>query len=116
MTKSMLLAALVLSAAATAGQAANYDGSYSVLLTTQRGACDKVYRFPVNVEGGKVFYAGQTGAVATGGVDAAGRVTATIQYGQDMLRANGRITPGYGEGRWTSPTRKCSGAWTADKR
>jgi hypothetical protein len=116
MTRTMLLAACLVSAAATPGHAATYDGAYSVLLTTHRGNCDKVYRFPVNVSDGRVFYAGQTGAVATGKVDASGRVSATIRYGEDELRANGRITPGFGEGRWTSPTRRCSGEWTADKR
>src|SRR5687768_13108691 len=48
-TGSVLLA---LSGAAEAQQ--KFDGRWSVLLETQRGECDKAYRYPVAIENGIV--------------------------------------------------------------
>ena len=94
--------------AAGAAEAANFDGSWSVLLSTSKGNCDKVYRFPVRVEGGRINYAGQTGATAQGGVTPNGKVTATFMYGQDTLSANGMVRGETGQGNWRSPSRSCS--------
>src|SRR5688572_24395992 len=36
----------------------NFDGSWSVLIVTEQGKCDRAYRYPVKIENGSVGYAG----------------------------------------------------------
>src|SRR6267378_4271618 len=61
--RSIILAGALASAgvAATRGTAvarASYDGSWSVLIITQSGACDRAYRYGVQISNGSVLYGG----------------------------------------------------------
>ncbi|GGH18974.1 hypothetical protein GCM10007036_21510 [Alsobacter metallidurans] len=73
-------------------RAASFDGNWSVLLSTDKGACDKAYRFPVTVVDGKLTYAGQSGATAQGGITGSGKVSATFTQGPDTLSATGSLS------------------------
>ena len=61
------LRALTLATLATAGayvalpaQAkTNYDGNWSVVIITDKGTCDRSYRYPVRITDGNVGYAGE---------------------------------------------------------
>src|SRR6476659_9129893 len=52
-----ILAATV-PASAPASARANFDGTWSVLIVTHKGTCDRAYRYPVKIENGSVGYAG----------------------------------------------------------
>src|SRR2546423_12245395 len=53
---AMLAATLPVSAPASART--NFDGTWSVLIVTQNGTCDRAYRYPVKIDNGSVGYAG----------------------------------------------------------
>ena len=62
-----ILAATV-PASAPASARSNFDGTWSVLIVTQKGTCDRAYRYPVKIENGTVGYAGSASFNVTGKV------------------------------------------------
>ena len=93
-------------------EAGNYDGAWSVELSTEQGQCGLNYKGMVNVYGGRISESGlfmQT----SGAVDAAGRVALRITHGSDQLAAGGVLRGTLGVGQWSSPTQQCSGRWHA---
>ena len=40
------------SAATPAGSAPSFDGIWSVVIVTQKGACDRAYRYPIRIRNG----------------------------------------------------------------
>ena len=111
-------AGLVFLAPSGAAQAQQtFDGRWSVLLETQKGECDKAYRYPVAVENGIVRYVGEAGFNATGKVGSNGSVQGSVSIGQTRASVNGRLTGSSGSGTWVlSGSRNCSGSWSAEKR
>lgn len=93
-----------------------FDGSWSVQLRTESGPCDPAYRYPITIEGGQVRYAGTAGFDVSGRVDAKGTVNVSVGSGQDRANAAGRLKGAAGTGKWTAPSRECSGRWRAEKR
>jgi hypothetical protein len=94
-----------------------FDGRWSVLLETQKGECDKAYRYPVAVENGVVRYAGDAGFNVTGKVAANGTVQGSVSAGETRANVRGKLSGASGSGTWTiSGGRNCSGQWTAEKR
>ena len=57
----------LVSAPIAAGQA-SFDGGWSVLIVTEKGTCDRAYRYPVKIENGSVGYAGSASFNVTGKV------------------------------------------------
>ena len=106
---------VALSGAAQAQQ--KFDGRWSVLLETQKGECDKAYRYPVAIENGVVRYAGDAGFNVSGKVASNGAVQGSVNAGQTQASVKGRLAGTSGSGNWTiSGSRNCSGNWTAEKR
>jgi hypothetical protein len=69
-----MVAALAASAAHAAPRSAgNYDGRWSVEVITDRGTCDRVYRWNLGIEGGRVVDVGEV-ARPSGGVSPSGGV------------------------------------------
>ncbi|ALA19811.1 hypothetical protein AL346_17115 [Chelatococcus sp. CO-6] len=104
---------------AALAQTTKFDGSWSVLVVTEAGNCDRAFRYPVGVAGGIVQYTPQPGAPAvdlSGRIDPRGRVNVRIRRGADTLTATGRVEDGRGSGTWRTPTRGCSGYWQAERR
>jgi hypothetical protein len=109
------LAFIAASGSAEAQQ--NFDGRWSVLLETQRGECDKAYRYPIAIENGIVRYAGDAGFNVTGKVAGNGTVQGSVRSGQTRASVNGRLAGSSGSGTWMiSGSRNCSGNFTAEKR
>src|SRR5215475_15995031 len=94
-----------------------YDGSWSVLIVTDRGDCDQAYRFGVQIQGGRIFYDG-SGATTQGRVSGNGQVTVTVRQGDSYATGSGRLSGISGGGSWSgaSATSRCSGRWRADRR
>jgi hypothetical protein len=118
----MLAAAGLLGAAALTGitvaqartSPTGYDGTWSVLIVTDKGSCDRAYRYPVRIRNGSVGYAGQASFTVTGRVAANGAVTVRVSRGNQSASGSGRLRGNSGGGSWRGGD--CSGHWTAEKR
>ena len=117
-TREIIAAGLSLFAVAGVAQAQQkFDGRWSVLLETEKGECDRAYRYPVAIEKGIVRYAGDAGFQVTGKVAANGSVQGSVETGQTRASVRGRLSGASGSGTWTiSGGRNCSGNWSAEKR
>jgi hypothetical protein len=93
-------------------EAGNYDGSWSVELSTEQGQCGLSYKGTVNVNGGRIADSGLF-VKTSGAVDPAGRVALQITRGSDQLSAGGVLKGASGAGQWNLATQQCSGRWRA---
>jgi hypothetical protein len=117
-TSILSLAVLVGAGLAGAHARTPYDGNWSVLIITQRGDCDKAYRYAVRIVDGAVKYNGEGSFSVSGHVSGSGQVQARISRGEQSARANGRLSGDSGGGTWTgkSPQKECGGRWEAERR
>ena len=111
-----LLSVSALPASAPAFAKSNFDGHWSVLIVTQKGTCDRAYRYPVKIQNGSVGYAGQASFTVSGKVGPSGAVTVTVARGSQSAMGTGRMSPTDGSGIWQAGTGECSGTWTAERR
>jgi hypothetical protein len=112
---SAMIAALAASTAIAAPRGANYDGRWSVEVITDRGTCDRVYRWTLGIQGGRVVDVGEV-ARPSGGVSPSGGVNLRFIRNNDYASATGQISGEWGTGSWSSPTLACSGRWRAERR
>lgn len=123
---SFLLGAVLIGMAAAAiGQSApahaslpnKHDGRWSIEVITEKGDCDRAYRYSVLVENGAARYAGSEPITVSGRVASNGAVNGSIAYGDNRANVTGKLADGTGAGRWTwSGSRTCSGNWNAERR
>jgi hypothetical protein len=115
--RTSVLALVCAASAATAATARTpYDGAWSVLIVTQRGICDRSYRYGVQIADGNVTYNG--GMVNLyGRVTAKGAVRVTVSAGSSRAEGSGKLTRITGKGNWRgrSGNDACSD-WTAERR
>jgi hypothetical protein len=111
-----LLATTAVSASAPALAKSNFDGQWSVLIVTQKGTCDRAYRYPVKIDNGSVGYAGDASFTVSGKVGANGAVTVTVARGSQSAKGQGKLSATDGSGMWTADSGECSGTWTAERR
>jgi hypothetical protein len=95
-----------------------YDGLWSVLIVTEKGTCDRGYRYPVRITRGRVGHANPelSSFEIKGQVGAGGAVKVTVSRGSQSAHGSGRLGAGRGTGRWKTGSGECSGYWTAEKR
>lgn len=96
--------------------AKSFDGGWSVLIVTEKGTCDRAYRYPVKIENGAVGYAGSASFNVTGKVGANGAVVVTVSRGDKSATGTGHMSGTDGAGTWKAATGECSGTWTAERR
>jgi hypothetical protein len=98
--------------------AATHDGNWSVLIITEKGDCDRAYRYPLAVAGGQVRYAGEAGANVSGTVAAGGAVKVSIRMGDKGASGIGHLSGTAGAGTWrgSGGGASCAGRWEAEKR
>jgi len=111
-----ILAATAVPASAPATARSNFDGHWSVLIVTQKGTCDRAYRYPIKIENGAVGYAGSASFNVTGKVGQNGAVIVTVSRGSNSATGTGRMSGADGSGTWTAASGECSGTWTAERR
>ena len=95
-----------------------FDGSWSVLVVTESGDCDRAYRYAVRIKNGVLSH-GDGGPIAlTGRVNAGGRVRVTIGSGDRSANGTGRLSRNFGSGIWkaSSTRQRCGGRWEAERR
>ena len=102
--------------AAPIASAKSFDGGWSVLIVTEKGTCDRAYRYPVKIENGSVGYAGTASFNVTGKVGANGAVIVTVSRGDKSATGTGHMSGTDGSGTWTAASGECSGTWSAERR
>ena len=96
----------------------NYDGNWSVLIMTDKGRCDRAYRYGLSIENGAVLYKGSAAVNVSGRVSGNGHVSVRVSGGSQRASGSGRLSRNYGTGQWSgvSSSGLCSGSWTAERR
>ena len=96
----------------------NFDGSWSILIITDTGECDRAYRYGIRIVRGQFVYDGEAGVALTGRVENNGQVAATIRRGEQSATGSGRLSSSSGAGTWRgiSSTGVCGGRWEAERR
>jgi hypothetical protein len=94
----------------------SFDGTWSVLIVTEKGTCDRAYRYPVRISNGAVGYAGEASFNVSGSVGPNGSVTVMVSKGNQSARGSGQLSASDGSGRWVAGSGECSGSWTAERR
>jgi hypothetical protein len=109
-----LVAASALFASTASFAMPPYDGLWSVSIVTEKGTCDRGYRYPIRIANGVLVNAGSTDFTISGKVAPTGAITVTVSHGSSSASGSGRLAGGAGEGRWSGG--ECSGSWTAERR
>src|SRR2546421_7294090 len=78
----------------------NFDGTWSVLIITEKGTCDRGYRYPVRIVNGTVQYAGEASFDVSGRVAANGAVTVSVSKGGMVANGSGRLSDTPRSGSW----------------
>jgi len=92
-----------------------YDGLWSVSIVTEKGDCDRGYRYPIRIQNGALANAGSVTAITINGrVQPTGAITVVVSSGSKSATGSGRLSGDLGEGRWSGG--ECSGTWTAERR
>jgi hypothetical protein len=92
-----------------------YDGLWSVSIVTEKGDCDRGYRYPIRIQNGALANAGSVTAITINGkVQPTGAITVIVNAGSKSASGSGRLSGDLGEGRWSGG--ECSGSWTAERR
>ncbi len=122
MIKLTLAAGLLLGAAVIgnppAAHAMTTDGNWSVLIITEKGSCDRAYRYNFNVARGRVVYDGSAAIKLAGTVAPNGLVKVSIKAGNKGARGVGRLAGSEGAGTWhgVGSAGECAGRWEAERR
>ena len=118
--RSCLAAILIVGYAASAAAAPRpdrFDGTWSVEIITEAGPCDRAYRYPVKIAGGRARFVG-TAFTVEGGITGGGALRGTIASGTSTADVRGRLgRNGFGAGTWVSSgLLQCRGHWNAERR
>src|ERR1043165_2168420 len=80
----------------------SFDGAWSVLIVTEKGTCDRAYRYPVRISNGSVGYAGEASFNVSGSVATNGAVTVMVSKGGQSAKGTGPLSRNGGWRRWTA--------------
>jgi hypothetical protein len=115
---AIAIAGTVAAGAITASTASfavpRYDGLWSVSIVTEKGDCDRGYRYPVRISNGMLANAGDAVFTISGRVGGTGAITVAVSAGGRSAIGSGRLAGNTGMGSWSGGS--CSGSWTAERR
>jgi hypothetical protein len=106
--------AAVLGAACPAASAPSYDGLWSVVVVTEKGTCDRSYRYPIRISNGSLVNAGDSAISISGNVQDNGAITVSVSNGSKNANGSGRLSGTAGAGSWRGGD--CAGTWEAERR
>jgi hypothetical protein len=113
-TLAALTAVAAVPAFSPASAVPNFDGSWSVVITTEAGGCEPTYRTSIRISKGQFFNAGSGQFTLKGQVDKDGSVKVTVSKGEHSATGNGRLAAKSGGGTWAGGP--CAGKWQAERR
>jgi hypothetical protein len=95
-----------------------FDGSWSVLILTQSGPCDRSYRYGVRISNGYIVNDGGAAINLQGRVAPNGAVRVGIASGGQQASGEGRLSRAAGSGTWfgQGSAGSCTGVWQAERR
>jgi len=95
-----------------------YDGSWSVLIITENGGCDRAYRYGVRINDGDLVVDGGESVSLQGHVAPNGSVRVNVSAGGEQANGEGRMSRNVGTGTWRGDGSggSCSGTWQAVRR
>jgi hypothetical protein len=108
-----ITASVAISAASHAA-APRYDGTWSVSIVTEKGNCDRGYRYPVRITNGVLANGGSDPFTISGRVTPSGAIVVTVAHGDKSATGKGHLAGNSGEGYWQGGS--CSGTWSAERR
>src|SRR6516164_9239049 len=103
-----------LGTAAPAAATPSYDGLWSVVIVTEKGTCDRAYRYPVRISNGEVVNDGPSLVSVSGKVGGNGTVKVLVSAGDKSATGVGKLSAKMGGGSWSGG--ECSGRWQAERR
>jgi hypothetical protein len=92
-----------------------FDGSWSVVIYTTSGDCDRSLRYSLQIIGGQVVSQQQNYQLA-GAVAPNGAIRVMVAEAGRSARGSGRLVGNNGSGQWRTSTGQCAGQWTAVRR
>ena len=106
------------SAHSSIASAAEYDGKWSVHITTNQGGCARTKQYDVNVANGRIHYFSYTSVSMYGVVAPDGRVIVSLRHFDDKAEGTGRLSGQSGTGDWKGVGKfaACAGRWEAQRR
>jgi hypothetical protein len=110
---------VALASAAAAPAAGRFDGSWSIEIATEGGACDPLYRYYIVVDGETVrirSMLGDTAYATAGFVQPNGSINVRFGQASDPVTVRGRLASDAGTGTWLAEARGCRGKWRAARR
>ena len=110
---------LVLGTVAAASAQGRYDGSWSIEIATEGGACDPLYRYYLVIDGETIrvrSMMGETAYAAAGFVQPNGSINVRFGQASDPVTVRGRLASDAGGGTWVAEARGCRGKWRAARR
>jgi hypothetical protein len=87
---------------------------WSVVIVTEKGDCDRAYRYPVRISNGAVQNDGPSLINVSGKVGGNGAVTVQVSAGDKTANGTGRLSGKVGGGKWSGGA--CAGTWEAERR
>jgi hypothetical protein len=111
---ALMIASFAAAAVTPAGAIPKFDGLWSVVIVTEKGSCDRAYRYPIRITNGTVFNAGNASFSITGKVTDAGVITVRVAHGNKAATGTGKFASNEAVGRWNGG--ECAGTWTAERR
>lgn len=109
-----IVAASATFAATSSFAVPRYDGLWSVSIVTEKGDCDRGYRYPIRISNGVLVNGGDTAFTISGKVGQSGAITVTVSAGGKSATGLGKLAGDTGGGQWRGG--ECSGTWTAERR
>jgi hypothetical protein len=91
-----------------------FDGSWSVVIQTEKGTCDQAYRYPIKIADGTLKNGGDAAFDISGKVNPDGSLTVRVSHGDKSANGAGHLAGTSGTGSWTGGA--CSGVWIAERR
>jgi hypothetical protein len=85
-----------------------------VLIVTEKGDCDRGYRYPIRITHGILNNAGDAAFTIEGKVGPTGLIRVTVSHGNASANGVGQLAGNIGSGSWNGNS--CSGIWTAERR
>ena len=92
-----------------------FDGSWSVVIYTTSGDCDRSLRYSLQIIGGQIVSQQQNYQLA-GAVAPNGAIRVTVAEAGRSASGSGRLVGNNGGGQWRTSTGQCAGQWTAVRR
>jgi hypothetical protein len=112
---ALVTATASFAASATSNAAVpHYDGVWSVSIITQKGDCDRGYRYPIRISKGVLANGGADFFTISGKVSPSGTIVVNVSAGSKSATGSGRLAGNGGGGHWQGGS--CSGTWTAERR